>query len=160
MAVVLPIVVPVLERDELDRLIVHIRREALLGHRVELVRLQILWLCAPFVLSIFHKQLLCILTLILLTVVNKGHQIVWVTRLARNEVYEEPSVLWLLKIEMNHLVQVRHSGLQFERHLLHAFEDISKDTTLVGFFGADLGTEPVDCGAFGLQTPGRVESHQ
>ena len=69
LTVVLPVVVPVLEGDELDGLLIHIRREALFGHSVVLVRLEVLR-TGRVVLSILDEEFFGVFASVLLSVVD------------------------------------------------------------------------------------------
>lgn len=72
LAIVLSVVVPLLEGNELNGFVIDVSREALLRHGEEFLRLQVLW-PRRVVLSILDQEFFRVLTSIFLTVVDQGH---------------------------------------------------------------------------------------
>lgn len=78
LTVEMPIVVPVLERNELNRLVVDIGCEAFLRHGVEFFAFRAQIARPLTVLSVLDEYLLRTLTLGLLLVVDERHKVIWV----------------------------------------------------------------------------------
>ena len=111
-------------------------------------------------MRVFHQKLLRIFPPVLLAIVYQGHQVVGVARVTRDQIDEEPGVLRLLHVEVDHGVQVGHLRLHFRRHLSDVFEHVRENAALVGLLCAYPRLVTVDLGALGLQAPSRIKSHQ
>ena len=106
--VVLAIIVPVLQGDKLNWLVVDVRGEAFLRHGVETLRMQVLR-PSRVVLRILDQVFFRGFAAILFAVVDQRNQVVRVARVPRDQVDEESRVLWLLQVEVDHGIQVSHS---------------------------------------------------
>lgn len=157
--VVVPVVIPVLEGDEFDGLVIDVSCEPLLGHCEEFLGVEVF---GPrrVVLGILGQEFIVVLAFVLLAVVDERHEIVRVAGVTRDQVDKEPCVLWLLEVEFDHAVEVSHGLLQLSRHLLKPFQDVREDTALVSFIRVDLGAKPVNRRSLRLKTPRCIQTHQ